>query len=293
MPELPADTVLHHACRQAGLAATGATPLRRHATDVYLLPAAGDDGIVAKIAIRSAAHSARRAVLLTRWLREHGFPCIAPMDVEQPVEVGDYVVTFWRYYNQHDRQAPGAAALGGLLRDLHRLPHPPIDLPTFVPLADFAASVAADASLSDDDRTWLVDERRRLLTAYGELDFPLSVGFIHGDAYPGNTIWAGEQVLLGDWDEPAVGPRELDLANTIQGGIRFGRTPAEVDAFTGAYGYDPRSWSGITTLIGLRDLHTLGSFLRRAGRGDSVAVRELSDRVASLRRRDFTSWRAA
>ncbi|MEV4927880.1 phosphotransferase family protein [Streptomyces roseoverticillatus] len=66
---------------------------------------------------------------------------------------------------------------------------------------------------------------------------------MHGDAYPGNTLWDGESVRLGDWDEAATGPRELDLANTHQG-ARFGRTPAAIDAFTSAYGHSPWRLAG-------------------------------------------------
>ncbi len=51
-----------------------------------------------------------------------------------------------------------------------------------------------------------------VLTAYRQVDSALGLGFIHGDAYPGNTLWDGERVRLGDWDEVARGPRELDLA---------------------------------------------------------------------------------
>ncbi|WP_410676520.1 phosphotransferase [Amycolatopsis sp. cmx-4-68] len=174
---------------------------------------------------------------------------------------------------------------------LHQLPAPPVTLPTAAPLSSFAEAVAADSTLPDDDRRWLIGERDRLLDDFQGLAFPLGAGLIQGDAYPGNTLWDDDRVLLGDWDEPAWGPRELDLANTIQGGIRFGRTPAELDAFTTAYGYDPRDWTGIDTLVRIRDLHTLGSFLRRAGNGDAAAAAELRRRMQSLRYNDRSSER--
>lgn len=56
---------------------------------------------------------------------------------------------------------------------------------------------------------------------YARLDFPLGYGWIHGDAYPGNTLWDSDEALLADWDEVGTGPRELDLVNTHQG-ARFG-----------------------------------------------------------------------
>ncbi len=248
---------------------------------------------MAKVAPRATRARAERAVHLTRWLRAHDFPCTEPADVTQPIEAGEFVVTFWKHYDQAHRPAPSAGHLGHLLRHLHSLPAPPVDLPAASPLQQFADLVASSTVLPDSDRAWLIDERRRLLADYAALDFPLGSGMLHGDAYPGNTLWDGGTALLGDWDEPAYGPRELDLAPTLQGGIRFGRSTAELDAFTAAYGYDPRDWPGLPTLTGLRDLHTLGSFIRRAQHGDTDAVNELDTRIASLRRRDNSSWRAA
>ncbi|WP_410659564.1 phosphotransferase enzyme family protein [Amycolatopsis sp. lyj-112] len=292
MPELPDTAALVLACREAGLDPGPAVPLRRHATTVYRLPATGQD-LVAKVAPLATRARADRAIHLTRWLRDHEFPCIEPAEVDQPIEADGFVVTFWKHYEQHQRAAPSARHLGHLLRQLHALPAPPVDLPAAAPLQHFTELADSAATLSREDRTWLVEERHRLLTDYALLTFPLGTGMLHGDAYPGNTLWDGDTAVLGDWDEPAFGPRELDLAPTLQGGIRFGRSNAELDAFTTAYGYDPRDWQGLATLTSMRDLHTLGSFIRRTQQGDTAAAKELDIRIASLRRRDNSSWRAA
>ena len=128
------------------------------------------------------------------------------------------------------------------------------------------------------DRRWLPAAVDQALEDYSRLDFPLGHGLLHGDAYPGNTLWDGARALLGDWDEAAFGPREIDLANTFQG-VRFGRTEAELSAFAHGYGYDPRPWPGLATLTTMRDLHTLGSFIRRADRGDAAAAAQLALRL--------------
>jgi hypothetical protein len=282
--------IVQAACLQAGLDGTTATPLHRHATSVWLLQ---DRGVVARIDHSANQRRAGLAVTITRWLLEQGFPAIEPIDVDQPVAIGGAAVTFWQYYPQSDRAAPSAGALGTLLRRLHELPQPPVALDDYVPLAHLGAALESDLLIPDEDRAWLADRRQQLLTAYRQLDYALGVGFIHGDAYPGNTLWDGELVRLGDWDEVARGPRELDLVNTHQG-ARFGRSTAERQAFTDAYGWDVTAWSGYPILREMRDLHTLGAFSERAARGDDVAVAELRHRVAMLRVGDANGrWHAS
>ncbi len=130
------------------------------------------------------------------------------------------------------------------------------------------------------------------LGEYERLDFPLGHGWIHGDAYPGNTLWDGDRALLGDWDEVGTGPRELDLVNTHQG-ARFGRPQAERAAFTAAYGYDVTAWPGFPVLREIRDLHTLGSYMRLAGTGNRRAAIELGFRLGTLKRGDADAqWNA-
>jgi aminoglycoside phosphotransferase (APT) family kinase protein len=277
------DVILRIACDLAGLGHTTATPLHRHATSIWLLP---DDGLVARIS-RSPDDRDRvgTAVAITRWLAAQGFPATEPADVDQPVEAAAASVTFWRYYPQNNRPAPGAAPLGGLLRRLHQLPEPPVQLADYVPLARLGTALESDTPLAADDRAWLAEHRRQLLDGYRELDSELGVGWIHGDAYPGNTLWDGDRVLLGDWDEVARGPRELDLVNTHQG-VRLGRTAAERQAFTDAYSWDVTAWPGFAVLREMRDIHTLGAYIDRAAGGDEAAAAEVRYRVQTLRAGD-------
>ncbi|MGH3995680.1 MAG: phosphotransferase, partial [Pseudonocardiaceae bacterium] len=212
MTTTPTFAVLNDACARTGLNASGAAPLHEHAATLYLFEA---DRVVVRLNNDSDDRPRARSVVeLTRWLTRQGFPSVAPVDVEQPIDVDDYTVTFWRYYPQNDRPKPTADHLGAMLRQLHALPTPPVELGPYQPLQNLGDSVAASTSLPAQDRGWLLARRAELLSEYEQLDFPLGSGWIHGDAYPGNTLWDGDRALLGDWDEVGTGPRELDLVNT-------------------------------------------------------------------------------
>lgn len=277
---------LREACSAAGLRSDDTTLLHKHATSVWLLR---DHGVVARISFASNDRSRiARAVVVTRWLDQQGLPAVQPVDVDQPLDVGQMSVTFWRYYPQDDRSSPGAAHLGRLLKHLHQLPSPPVDLHPYQPLSHLGRSLEADVPMSTDDSVWLAKRRTELLEMYGEIDTALGVGFIHGDAYPGNTLWDADGVRLSDWDEIALGPRELDLVNTHQG-ARVGRSMEERNAFTEAYGWDVTAWPGFAVLREMRDLHTLAAYIDRAATGDAKAAAELRHRVATIKSGDTSA----
>jgi hypothetical protein len=279
------------ACQQVGLSPAGIRVVHEHATAVITHDAAG-------IAIRVSGpgfgrEAARRAVAVAGWLAAQGFPATAPVPGLAPVEASGRIVTFWRYYPQPEGESPPVAALGSLLRDLHSMSPPPVNLPPYRPLEDLGAALAQGNTIAEDDRAWLLRRRSELISAYQQLNTALGIGMIHGDAYPGNLLWDGNRVLLGDWDEAATGPRELDLANTYQG-QRFGRSEMELRAFADAYGHDLREWPGFGLLVEMRDLHTLGSFIRRAGTGSDSARTELAYRIKTLKTLDTDArWHAA
>ncbi|GAA3464332.1 phosphotransferase family protein [Saccharothrix longispora] len=276
------ELLVERAAHELGLNTSGLRLLHQHATAVYLLPAAD---AIARVHTGDPA-AAVRSVTIAHWLTDQGFPATTPLPGSRPITHDNKrAITFWTHYPQPTPPArPDPAALGRLLRELHRLPPPPVILPVYRPLASLNATIATAVCLHTEDRAWLTDTAGALLVDYAELDFPLGHGHLHGDAYPGNLLLdtTSGHWRLGDWDETAAGPRELDLANTYQG-IRMGRTTAELNRFAQAYGYDLRDWTGLPTLRAIRDLHTLGSFIRRADRGDSEAATELRRRLHVLR----------
>ncbi|MFE7318540.1 aminoglycoside phosphotransferase family protein [Streptomyces sp. NPDC057555] len=284
---LTPESAAQRACTAWGLSARDISPLRAHATSVYLLPHA--DAVV-RVSRDGQRTPIQRAVALTRWLADQGLEVTEPLDVPQPLDVHGYVISAWRHYPQPDGPPPGPEHLGQLLRRLHQLPDPPIELPSYRPHTALRRVVESSATLERSDREWILGRSADLLDAYAQLEFPLGQGLVHGDAYPGNTLWHGTAARLGDWDEAAIGPREVDLANTFQG-VRFGRTATQLRAFSDAYGYDLSDWSALSVLTELRDLHTLGSFIRRASMGDHDAAAQLAFRLDTLRYGDRTkSW---
>jgi hypothetical protein len=73
---------------------------------------------------------------------------------------------------------------------------------------------------------------------------------------------------------------------------RYGRSEAELDDFSRAYGWDIRDWPGYTTLRDIRDLQTLSAPLRLAVDRSEVAD-ELHHRIHGLRARDYGQrWRS-
>ncbi|MCX5206885.1 aminoglycoside phosphotransferase family protein [Streptomyces sp. NBC_00237] len=291
MNELPLspEAAAVKVCRELGMEAETLVPLRSHATAVFLLPEAHT---VVRVSRAGGEASIARAVAVTRWLADQGVPVTEPLDVKQPVLAGEYVVSLWDHYPQPEGAPPGVYHLGVLLRQLHEVQLPPVELPSYQPHVSLRESVRASVALSSEDADWLLGRSDELVKAYSQLDFPLGEGLIHGDAYPGNVLWDGAGARLGDWDEAAFGPREVDLANTFQG-VRFGRTQEQLRAFSEAYGYDLAGWPGLLVLTELRDLHTLGSFIRRVDKGDEEAAAQLWMRLEVLKSGDReAAWRA-
>ncbi|WP_107661193.1 aminoglycoside phosphotransferase family protein [Nocardia suismassiliense] len=285
---------LHTACRQVDLDSRDAQLLHERSNTVYLLPHAN---VIARIS-HNEHHGlqARASVAITKWLAEQNIPVTEPV-IDHAVDIDHDTVTFWQYYPQHGRGEPPSHELATILRQLHALPGPfPFELPTYLPLAGLTQALAdphASSALDSGDRQWLTDQACELVDSYHNLDSHLGRGLVHGDAYSGNTLWGPDRVLLGDWDEISIAPRELDLIHTFQS-TRFGLTDTELTDFSTAYGWDIRDWNGYTTLLAMRDLHTLISYIRRASNHDQLAQHELDRRIRSLRNPNFadTQWRA-
>lgn len=254
--------------------------LRHHGTQVWHLPPA--DAVV-RIAPDHQHEQARRSLALARWAREQGVGAVEPA-LDHTLHAPGLVATVWTYHQPHPTRAPDPADLGLLLRALHRAGTPPVPLPQHDPLGPLLATLDEATCLDPRTTADLRSRAQDLRAAYQELpESPLGTGPVHGDAWMGNVLLDVDNIArLADWDESALAPRELDLANLFQGARRFGRTKTDLEAFTRAYGHDPRQWEGLQVLVGIRDLHTLGSYVRAGERGDQAALEQLYRRIDTL-----------
>lgn len=296
------EVAVYEACAARGLDAAGIQLLHHYSNAVVLLPG---EGAVARVATgRHDVTQIKRSQDVTRWLiDQYGFPATRPLPGVDLVQLDSTTtVSFWDYYPQPPSPPPlNSAHLGRLLAELHAVPTPPGVLPRWVPLASLRHALRDDTAalvLDDADRSWLhrrVDEVRDELA---NLDWPLGYGLIHGDAWAGNLLSARTathvrgDVVLGDWDRVAYGPREVDLIPTWHAARRYGKGHGWTRDFIRCYGHDLTDWHGFPALLAMRDLVQISGPLRRAPHSPPHAC-VLRQRVTGLRSGDTTTvWTA-
>jgi len=289
---------LEHACRERGLSTGGAKLIHHYSNAVYLLP---DEHAVARLT--HGGHGAERVRHIQRvvsWLTERAaVAATAPWPGVEAVAVDDRTtVSFWTHYPQPDNGPELTSAhLAHILRHLHDIEAPPFSLERWQPLTSLATVLddpAHSDTLAPGDLTWLrksvADVKRRVHA----LDSPLGHGLIHGDAWAGNLLWntaAGpDAAVLGDWDWVSFGPREVDLVPSWHAVRRYGKNQDWADTFARAYGYDLTDWTGIETLLLMRDLMQITGPLRRS-RDSSIFAEVLRERLDGIRSGAGGRWR--
>jgi aminoglycoside phosphotransferase (APT) family kinase protein len=252
------DNALERACALLGLDARGATLLRFTNNAVYSL--AREPVVVRIVGSRRLRYRAHKTVAVARYFAEHHVPAIALVpDLEQPLQVGEHLVTVWRKVPSADR-APTAADLARLLRRVHALP-PPADIVTWAPLDDVRDRVADAEELDPGDLRFLLDRCAEVEEALCRLDFALPTALVHGDAHPGNVIVGPEGPVLCDFDSCCVGPPEWDLTPLAVGQERFGDPADRYRMLVDAYGFDVTKWAGYAVLRAARELKLTTSVL--------------------------------
>lgn len=271
---------LEQACRARDLPVVRPRLVHHYSNAVFVLPAL--DAVV-RLTVDQSAHAIEVTQDVTRWLvDEYAYPATAPVDAAPPVHLDNGVTaSFWRYYPQPSDPPPFRSAhLADLLRWLHDLPTPSVDLPVWEPFGSLRRILSRDHALpglSGEEVTWLRSEVEAVSGQLTEVRWPMGLGMIHGDGWAGNLLWDRDQAILGDWDNVSFGPREIDLIPTWHAAIRYGRGPDWVKEFAATYGYDLAGHESLALLLRMRDLVQLSGPLRRAG--------ESEPHLAALRQR--------
>lgn len=285
----PAEALVT-ACASVGLNGDGAQVLHDRANTVFKL---GGQPIVARLRYAPPPSPwidrLSVSVRVAAWLNTIGFAAVCPLDVEQPVLTHGYLVTFWHYLEAAEPPWEDVDSLGHLLRGLHKLPAPPLDLPAASPLGSLPEDTERCAWLTDTQRSWLRARYQELQHQYAVTTWALGCGTIHGDAYPENLIHTRDHVVLSDWDSVSYGPREQDIV-PVSIRYRFGHRKAEWDQFCAAYDVRPADLPGLTVLRQMRELRTLGPYIRTTDHAKAQA--EVSRRIADLMSETQTEpWR--
>ncbi|SEC10306.1 Ser/Thr protein kinase RdoA involved in Cpx stress response, MazF antagonist [Amycolatopsis tolypomycina] len=276
-----AGSVLAGAARIAGFGAAGAELIRDGSNVMYRLPS----GVVARIGRPGTGDTARREVLVSRWLDEAGLPAVRALaDAPQPVMIGDRPVTWWVALPAHRPATP--AELGAVLGRFHSLPAPRIPgLPRHDPFIDLDRRIGLATALDPGDRTWLERHLGELERRYQDFADAGPTGVIHGDAWQGNVAVpeTGRPILL-DLEMVSFGRYDWDLVQVAVDHTDFARiTTSEYESFVAGYGgYDVTRTPGYRTLADIQELRWVAFALSKVGTRPEAAA-QARHRIACLR----------
>lgn len=217
-----ASAVLREASAYAGIDSTDARLMRLDENALFHLP---HSAAVVRIArSRERWHDAVKEVAVANWLKENGIPAARLFEVNQPISISGYPVTFWRYIDGHNGSRGDVGALGRLLPTLHQTPHPT----TFeLPEQDIFVHVEPpieSASVSDADKHFLLSRVGELQGEISELEFSLEPTATHGDAHVQNLMISDGAAILIDFERFSWGQPEWDLAMTAKEYLSAGST---------------------------------------------------------------------
>ncbi|MFM9372556.1 phosphotransferase enzyme family protein [Streptomyces sp. Da 82-17] len=224
---------------------------------------------------------ARRELGVARWLEECDVPAVRAAEPE-PRLVDGHPVTLWHRLGPAVRPAE-PADLAGLLRLVHALPSPPVELPRRELLGGVERWLRlAGDSVSQADADYLRERRDGFAAAAAALTPHLPPGPIHGDALPRNVHVGPDGPALVDLETFSSDLREHDLVVMALSRDRYGLPAEAYDAFVTTYGWDVREWDGCAVLRGARETASC-AWVSQHAPSNPKALAEFRRRVASLR----------
>jgi aminoglycoside phosphotransferase (APT) family kinase protein len=271
------------ACRAVGLPDRDAELIRFGENGLFRLVSAP---VIVRVA-RSSDHlpAVRKEVAVSRWLAEEGFPAARVLeDLEEPLIVDGYPVTFWHLIVEGERGAT-YAELGAVLRDLHALKLPDgLELPRYGAFAVVERRLDRAVGIPEEDLRFLRQHGEELKDRLAALRFESPLGPVHGDAHTDNLLVDRDGVVhLIDFETFCVDHPEWDLEVAAHEYDRLGWvTDGQYADFVRAYGRDLRQWSGFETLCAVQEFKMTTWLMQNVSEGEEVAE-EVSRRIASLR----------
>lgn len=283
--------ILEAACRQLGLNAEGADLLRLGENAIFALT---EPAIVVRIA-RTMDYwdDVIKEVAVARWLGGQHFPAAQVLDLEQPLAVSGFPVTFWHRIVGRPGKAPDVAHLGTLLRRLHHTP-PPADfrLPQPHVLGRVERRIKA-APIPEQDRDLLLAQHDELAGSLDDLPFPLPQAAIHGDARTGNLMITNDGPFMLDFERFAYGQPEWDLSLMATGYLTAGWLTSELyQSFVEAYGFDITQWSGFDLMQRAHRLRMTTWLMQNVNESPEIAA-EYENRMHTIRTGEVLQpWRS-
>ncbi|WP_063041740.1 aminoglycoside phosphotransferase family protein [Nocardia pseudovaccinii] len=285
--------ILESACAAVGYSAARAEVISMNENAVYRLPG----GVVARISRPGQLETARREVVVSRWLEDSGIRAVRVIrELPQPIEVEGQPVVFWHELPPHEISRP--AQVGRMLRQLHDLPAPTdIGLGRVQPFVRLDQRIEAAPSLTDDDRVWMHEHLASLEQRWANLPNGLPWCAIHGDAHEGNIVTADDgRAILLDLERFCIGPPEWDTVQTAVNWASCGWiSEGEYKEFVTAYGHDIMEWDGFELLRDVREFR-MTSWLAQLAAENASLHEQAAYRVACLRgkegERPWSGWKA-
>jgi aminoglycoside phosphotransferase (APT) family kinase protein len=275
--------VLARLCATVGLRPDDARLIKMTNNAVFHLPR---DGVVVRIATTSRLfHRVDKVIAVARWLARTEVPAVE-LDgrFDQPLRAAGTLATVWRHVPPA-KPRPDARSLAGVIRRWHAIVGPPLWLPRWNPVADARLRLSDAAGLDDADHAYLSERYDALEAELVELDPVLPAGVIHGDAHTGNLVrTARGAVVIVDFDNTCIGPREWDLVPVAYGAARFGRRDWQQE-FVEVYGYDVTRSPSWPVLRTVRELQMVASVVPVLASNPGVAA-EFRHRLDTIRRGD-------
>lgn len=279
---LAAEHALRVACQSSGLDHANAELIRLGENALFRL---SSQPVVVRIS-RTVDYwdDVVKEVEVARWLAEQQIPAARLHDVPQPIRVGEYPVTFWRYIAGRPGDGRDMAALGVVLRQVHGISPPTtFDLPRQNIFGRIDRRIES-ASIPAEDKTFLLRRVEELRSEVSRLKYPLSPTVTHGDAHVKNLMMTDGQPILIDFEQFAWGQPEWDLALMATEYQTAGLwSAAEYGQFVKAYGYDVSSWeNGFNVLRATHEIMLTTWLMQNVNESSEVAS-EYQKRMRTIR----------